>query len=667
MSTILAPPIVFQGLGFGGLPLPGGKLFCYVAGTSTPQATWTDSTQLQQNTNPVILNANGQAEVWLDPTLTYKFILQDQFGNQVGVAADQVQGSLTAAALTILLPQLLYPENAAELAVPVNIANGLIPYQYVARYETNVPNLTDMALGFQNAIDSATADSAVVRFSNANVIGTPLLLRTSTQENISLSGNSRVSTAIGPNAASIAASPQNTNCIIFNQNNNTHLHLRHFEFTTQAAFNGVCIYSIEGGGADGTGQCLFSSVFEDIWMGMPITNAGFFKGGMQNCKVHTFEIEGCAVAVYNLQGVGCADIFLTNHSMVSCYDSFVSQTADTFGTIQLTVNGLNCYSHNRGVLFNVQNWIDCKVTNVSLEAATSNLGGIGLGSFTNCTNIEFSNFSAVTRSGISPANTVFSFSGCTGFKIYDGIVNGDIGIQIGGANPIDIDIDNVDFTIFSTACMAVINAGATGTLRTRNCKFNNSQLSCVLHQAVANFNWISYNDEFLNAGLGGGGSARNLNIAPGTTSTITMYNPRIGQNNGSSAAAYFVEVDGTGTVNIINPIWVGSPPTGYLTGSNAANCFITATPGYGGSVASIASITMPVNGDSITVTGTTGITSVATSAYNFIGRRMTWIFTGILTVTSGSNLKLNGNYTTSANTTLTLIFDGTNWNEVARG
>ena len=136
MTAILAPPIVFQGLGFGGLPLPGGRLFSYIAGTSTPQPTWTDSTQLEQNLNPVILNANGQAAVWLDPTLTYKFILQDAFGNQVGVAADQVQGSLTAAALTVLLPQILtpqiigaalYPQTAAELAAAVTPSNFAYP------------------------------------------------------------------------------------------------------------------------------------------------------------------------------------------------------------------------------------------------------------------------------------------------------------------------------------------------------------------------------------------------------------------------------------------------------------------------------------------------------------------------------------------------------------
>jgi hypothetical protein len=102
MSAILIPPLVFQGVGPGGLALPMGKLFSFIAGTSTQQATYIDSTQTTQNTNPVILNANGQASVWLDPTKTYKFILQDAFGNQFG-STDNVQGALTAAALSNMI------------------------------------------------------------------------------------------------------------------------------------------------------------------------------------------------------------------------------------------------------------------------------------------------------------------------------------------------------------------------------------------------------------------------------------------------------------------------------------------------------------------------------------------------------------------------------------
>ena len=67
-----------------GLPATGYKLWTYAAGTSTPQATYTDSTGLVANSNPAILNANGQVDVWCT-NLPYKFVLQDPTGVQVWV------------------------------------------------------------------------------------------------------------------------------------------------------------------------------------------------------------------------------------------------------------------------------------------------------------------------------------------------------------------------------------------------------------------------------------------------------------------------------------------------------------------------------------------------------------------------------------------------------
>jgi hypothetical protein len=72
----LSPPPKLQFFGSDGLPLVGGKLYTYAAGTTTPLATYTDSTGVTQNTNPVILDSSGQAGVWLPDTTTYKYVLK---------------------------------------------------------------------------------------------------------------------------------------------------------------------------------------------------------------------------------------------------------------------------------------------------------------------------------------------------------------------------------------------------------------------------------------------------------------------------------------------------------------------------------------------------------------------------------------------------------------
>lgn len=72
----LAPVLKQRFFDADGAPLSGGKLYSYAAGTTTPQVTYSDPDGTT-NTNPVVLDANGYADVWLDTALSYKFVLKD--------------------------------------------------------------------------------------------------------------------------------------------------------------------------------------------------------------------------------------------------------------------------------------------------------------------------------------------------------------------------------------------------------------------------------------------------------------------------------------------------------------------------------------------------------------------------------------------------------------
>ena len=74
--TVLSPQPKMQFTTAAGVPLSGGKVFTYIAGTTTPQATFTDYTGATPNTNPVILDSRGEANIWLGGA-TYKFRLTD--------------------------------------------------------------------------------------------------------------------------------------------------------------------------------------------------------------------------------------------------------------------------------------------------------------------------------------------------------------------------------------------------------------------------------------------------------------------------------------------------------------------------------------------------------------------------------------------------------------
>lgn len=112
-----------------GLPLAGGQLFSYQAGTTTPQATYSNATGTV-NTNPVVLDASGYADVWIDPTLAYKFILEDSLNN-VQWTVDQVSSPLSTAAWSA---NITYSQGAI---VQDSSGQGLL---YVSLINNNLNN-----------------------------------------------------------------------------------------------------------------------------------------------------------------------------------------------------------------------------------------------------------------------------------------------------------------------------------------------------------------------------------------------------------------------------------------------------------------------------------------------------------------------------------------------
>ena len=74
MTAFISPPPRLQFFTNAGVPMASGLLYTYAAGTTTPLVTYTDSTGLVANTNPVILDSRGEASIWLS-TVGYKFKL----------------------------------------------------------------------------------------------------------------------------------------------------------------------------------------------------------------------------------------------------------------------------------------------------------------------------------------------------------------------------------------------------------------------------------------------------------------------------------------------------------------------------------------------------------------------------------------------------------------
>ena len=102
MAVFLSPVggVAAQFFTNSGVPLSGGKLYTYAAGTTTPKTSYTSSSGGTAHTNPIILDSAGRVpggEIWIS-ALPYKFVLKDStdvliatYDNVLGIGAASYQ------------------------------------------------------------------------------------------------------------------------------------------------------------------------------------------------------------------------------------------------------------------------------------------------------------------------------------------------------------------------------------------------------------------------------------------------------------------------------------------------------------------------------------------------------------------------------------------------
>ena len=117
-TTSLSPTPKLQFFDLNGAPLSGGKLYTYVAGTTTPLASYTDSTGNIANTNPIILDSRGEANVWLSGAI-YKFALYDST-NVLIWTVDNINGTTFATNFTGTGSQVAFSVVNGFTAIYIN-------------------------------------------------------------------------------------------------------------------------------------------------------------------------------------------------------------------------------------------------------------------------------------------------------------------------------------------------------------------------------------------------------------------------------------------------------------------------------------------------------------------------------------------------------------------
>lgn len=156
MTTSLATPPKLQFFDLNGAPLSGGKLYTYVAGTTTPQVTYTDYVGGTANTNPVILDSRGEASVWLNTPL-YKMALYSATDVLIWTV-DNIGGFATLAQLAASGGSSLVGYLPAGTgAVATTVQTKLRESVSVLDFGADPTGVADSTTTIQAAIDAALA------------------------------------------------------------------------------------------------------------------------------------------------------------------------------------------------------------------------------------------------------------------------------------------------------------------------------------------------------------------------------------------------------------------------------------------------------------------------------------------------------------------------------
>jgi hypothetical protein len=228
MAGTVMPAPKFIGLDNNANPVSGGKLYTYVAGTTTPQPTYSDVNLTVANANPVVLDSAGRATVFLSGS-SYKFVLTD--ANDVPIwTQDNVQAVAPfstnldiqgVAGETILAGQACYLSDGSGaltagrwyLADADNAYSSSLPQIAIAPDAIDTGETGTFRL--QGSVTKANAQADFVVGSTYYIAGTAglLSLTPGTNQRIMGQADSTTTIVISPNPPNVAVTPTFVNGI----------------------------------------------------------------------------------------------------------------------------------------------------------------------------------------------------------------------------------------------------------------------------------------------------------------------------------------------------------------------------------------------------------------------------------------------------------------------
>lgn len=258
----LTPSPKMQFFTANGIPLVGGKLYTYEAGTTTPLATYADQTGSSANPNPVIMDSRGEANVWLGNSVLYDFALKDSAdvlvwtGTSVGNAGSnplaatfKVQNFSGTGAQTVFMLDAEPPdENNTQVYVnglyrqknTYTVGGVILTFDSAPAAGTNnIEVMTIAALAFGHI------DASLVDYIPAGVGAVPTDVQTKLREHVSFSergGDPTNTAAANVTALALAKTYCEANNLLLDFDGTTYPMTGVFELPS-TGISGVAVFS----------------------------------------------------------------------------------------------------------------------------------------------------------------------------------------------------------------------------------------------------------------------------------------------------------------------------------------------------------------------------------------------------------------------------------------
>ena len=262
-----------------GVILSGGKLYTYLAGTTTPATTYTSSNGATAYANPIILDSAGRVpsgEIWLTDGIIYKILLKDSndvligtYDNITGINSNAVaytsqQQIVTATAgQTVFNLSISYQPGTNSLSVFVDGVNQYGPgaqYAYTETDSDTVTFVSGLHVGAQVKFTTTqqqgagAVDASQVSYTPAGTGAVTTNVQAKLRQYVSVKDFGAVGNGVADDTAAINAALQTSNIVLLPQGT--------YKITSQLIFGTNCCGLI--------GEGMYTSVISKAFNGNAI-------------------------------------------------------------------------------------------------------------------------------------------------------------------------------------------------------------------------------------------------------------------------------------------------------------------------------------------------------------------------------------------------------------